>query len=319
MPTLVKNTDTPNLMWRTRSTLFGLSLLIVTSLCAGCCSMEQPKAGQSLANLRVCPDKPIPHDQRVRFNYDGHMYTTFLVGSFADLPTQKLYILTYYSQLPDMDCRFDATHVSIVDLFLPWRWGWRRDITEELHSLHGGDDQSVKHRREALGKLIREKLLNGDDESLKEAGLLIHAFGDSYAHTEGKFNSGHEQAYGTLYGHLLAGHHPDEIAHPDVFQKYEGYVHQLFSCLNLDPKNEIKGQQYLEAYLCSLSHYVCANEKVCDDDVVETMARAITTWSTKVPPGFSTNKLEAFVNGPQTPPAFVQNVMDEIKQASSKP
>lgn len=296
-----------------------LGAVILAVLCPGCCSLERPEAGKPISNLYLCPDQPIPHRININFNADGHMYTTFLVGSFAGLPSEKLYILTYYTQLPDMDCRFDATHVSIVDLFLPWHWGWRRDITEELHSLHGGNDAAVKHRREVLGRLIRDKMLKGDDESLKEAGLLIHAFGDSYAHTEGEFNSGAETAYASLYGHLLAGHHPDEIAHPDVFPKYDGYVHQLFNCLNLDSTNETKGRQLLDAYVCSLSHYVCPPEKVCDEAVVDQMAKAITAWSCAVPPFFQTNKFDAIMNGPRTSRAFVQGVMDEIKQASTMP
>lgn len=248
------------------------------------------------------------------FNFDGHMYTTFLVASFADIPHAQAYLLTYYSQLPDMDCRFDATYVSIIDTFFPWRWAWRRDITEQLHSLHGGDNAQVQRRRHRLGELIRRQMLKGDDESVKEAGLLIHAFGDSYAHTKGNYNNGSEEAYGTIFGHGLAGHHPDQIVHPDVFPKYEAYVRHLFEVLETNKAPQHR--KLMDDYLCSLRLYICADKTTNESKTIETMERAIVSWSLEISPGFCDDEFDELINDHHLTEYEAQKVMDEIKRES---
>jgi hypothetical protein len=95
-----------------------------------------------------------------------------------------------------------------------------------LHSLHGGDETAVLNRRRQLHDLLASGLAN---RSLPDwqAGLIIHAYGDSYAHT--RLNEGHLKAYGDWFGHLSDGHTPDSIR--DAPEKFLEFTSGLFSCL----------------------------------------------------------------------------------------
>ena len=150
------------------------------------------------------------------------------------------------------------------------------------------------------------------NDSLVEAGLLIHALGDSYAHTSGQFKATDEVAYGPLVGHLFAGHHPDEIAQQDVFPKYQEYVWDLFNALRTTERPD--GEEKLKSYLCSLQQgYACKGER-CDEHSVQQMEAAIGEWSHYMG-RLNTNILVMYLSGPRLPSARVQQVMDEIKRA----
>lgn len=48
---------------------------------------------------------------------DGHKYTTFLIARYAGIKQVDAYTLTYYSQYPDIDKRYEATPVALKSVF----------------------------------------------------------------------------------------------------------------------------------------------------------------------------------------------------------
>lgn len=193
------------------------------------------------------------------FQQDGHKYTTYLVARYAGVNEVDAYTLTYYSQYPDIDSRYDAMSVGVKYYFIPWRWRWRSDIMGVLHSLHGGKLESIITRRDLLGGLI-SKSLNSNAPQYWKAGLMIHALGDTYSHTKNKYLSSDQEAYGTFVGHAIHLHHPDEIARPDVFPKYVAYVNRLFDILNVNGNGD---KIRLEKYLTELKNLVCKTKANC--------------------------------------------------------
>jgi hypothetical protein len=77
------------------------------------------------------------------------------------------------------------------------------------------------------------KLIQSGNLTPWERGLLIHAFGDSFAHTKGPNNS---VAYGGDWGHGLAGHEPDIIGNNP--RLYQLYVHDLYLALGGNAASE---------------------------------------------------------------------------------
>lgn len=67
---------------------------------------------------------------------------------------------------------------------IPGFWSFRHRVVDGLHSLHGGDAKKVDVRRERPKKIIDAAQPNSEVPDW-QLGLLIHAFGDSYAHVQG--------------------------------------------------------------------------------------------------------------------------------------
>ncbi len=245
---------------------------------------------------------------------DGHLFTTFLVSSFAEVPKADKYAITYYCQYADDDHRYNATVVSLKYLLVPWRWCWRTDINKELHSLHGGDNDSVRRRRTELAKLIKSQLAEGDANRLWQAGLMIHALGDSYSHTKGEFGQD-ERAYGPLYGHAFVVHFPDQVAHAEVFPKYAAYVRNLFDVLS--PPGNVAGKQGVEKYLADLSAKVCRPNEKCGSQQIENVRAEIIKQANEQG-GFSEKGYSDYSNAaPRLTKADIQKVMDQIKRATA--
>jgi len=154
------------------------------------------------------------------YEEDGHRYTTFVVARLAGWDVAPALELSWGSQFPDKRLRLEAIPAA-------FRYLWDNQaplIMEVLHSLHGGDQAAVTKRRQALRNLIKTYV---SQWAPWEVGIMIHAFGDSYAHTKGQ--PGHEKAYPSPTGHLPDGHDPDSVVlHP---QKYLTYVEDLYACL----------------------------------------------------------------------------------------
>lgn len=162
-------------------------------------------------------------DRSLKYNRDGHQDTVFLVAMMAGRSTRDASLLSFYTQAPDdVSLRFEANYVSVWGSFGPWRY--RHRINAILHSLHGGDlDESL--RRRALLLDVFQGLDQTSPDYYWKAGLVLHAFGDSYAHTN---ESG--ATYGEFFGHLFDGHAPDQIGQrPEL---YLSYVEMLFEALN---------------------------------------------------------------------------------------
>lgn len=160
---------------------------------------------------------------------DGHLYTTLSIASIAGLPDERQLALAYFSQYPDLDHDYEAVPVSVKYLFLPHKWNWRNDIAGKLHSLHGGDKAAIDARREEIRTALSNVLVDPAKDWM--AGLLIHALGDTYAHTKNNFGSPDEKAYGVWIGHALPTlfcTSPDDIKVPQNESKYLGYITDLY-------------------------------------------------------------------------------------------
>jgi hypothetical protein len=170
------------------------------------------------------------------YGIDGHFYTTFLVGMAAGLGKQTAFTLAYYSQLPDQVGDFSAFDDTkgrpngIKKTVSEVMHGqWLKDIQELLHSLHG---DLAAPRQECLSKLLQDPSLQA-----WERGLIIHALGDSYAHTYKTLDADEMHllrvAYAYPIGHAFTpdgGHNPDIIRrHPDL---YDSYLSNLYTALS---------------------------------------------------------------------------------------
>jgi len=137
--------------------------------------------------------------------------------------------LAYYSQIPDQVKDFDAK-----DNYFHRKGEWSKLVVYNwLHSLHGGGLAAILNRRKCL-----EDVLQGGMGALTswQKGLLIHALGDSYAHTYN--DNGIIGAYGWPNGHgpgSVPGHRTDGGHWPDLIgnrpELYKAYVAQLYTSL----------------------------------------------------------------------------------------
>ena len=207
----------------------------------------------------------------IQYEVDGHLYTTFVVATLAGLPLGRALELSWGSQVPDANRQFTAVSAA-------WNSLWNahsRSIMQTLHSLHGGNDAAVQKRRKHLKALITAALARKEPDW--KVGLMIHAYGDSYAHTHGK--SGSETAYGIPHGHAGDGHTPDKIG--EFPQKYLTYVTELYQELggtgdprqaldrvfrivqeNADSNTDISGQ--IRSYAVELGMSQVESDKVRD-------------------------------------------------------
>ncbi len=210
-----------------------------------------------------------------RFQRDGHKFTTYLVARMAGLDEPFAYALSYYSQFPDLNLKYSATWVALVHLLNPFTQEWRSDITSILHSLHGGKSQKIFVRRNILSDAVASQLTSNSPQYWK-AGLLIHSFGDSYAHTKNVYGSVEEKAYGSLLGHALDFHDPDQIARPDVFPKYAAYVAHLFDSLDNNANGD---KNMIRDFIAELQKYVCDSH--CSKNDIDDMSEAIIAFGNK--------------------------------------
>jgi RHS repeat-associated protein len=181
-----------------------------------------------------------PHDSNDPFGlytWEVHSYGTYLAArACGHMTPPQAYALARYTQMPDDYEGFDAVWKALPQLLGPNEDA--RDIQNWLHSLHGGDDYQVNHRRACLTNMLSDSKLAG-----WRKGFVIHALGDAYAHTEGP--PGDEHAYVTPMGHFWAslfGRSPDEISHNP--RKFAAYMHCLCMSLGGDEAswNELRQQ-----------------------------------------------------------------------------
>lgn len=182
------------------------------------------------------------------FIQDGHLYTTLSITELIRLPIERQMSIAYFSQYPDIDHDYEAVPVSFKYLLLPHKWKWRNDITGKLHSLHGGDRKAIDERREAIRKALTIFIKDPSNDWM--SGLLIHALGDSYAHTKNPYNSSEERAYGVWIGHAVPtispwSSSPDNIKAPDNEPKFLGYVNDLFETLKTDDSDTTGFKNFL--------------------------------------------------------------------------
>ncbi|WP_203292402.1 hypothetical protein [Maricaulis parjimensis] len=162
-----------------------------------------------------------------KYNRDGHQDTTYLVAVMAGRSPREAALLSFYNEAADdLALRFAAPQVSVWASF--GGWTYRHRIVGVLHSLHGGGPEAVDRRRADLQRSLANRPA-GENADIWQSGLIIHALGDSYAHTTGV--GGDQGAYGELYGHLFDGHSPDYVAmRPPV---YRAYIEALYAALEV--------------------------------------------------------------------------------------
>lgn len=167
----------------------------------------------------------------VLYEIDGHLYTTFVVARLAGLPVSRALELAWGCQVPDANRRFTAVSAAWTSL---WE-KYSADIMKILHSIHGGKEEQVLRRRGDLKQLVSEAIQRGEPDW--RVGLMIHAYGDSYAHTFLKM--GKEHSYRPPHGHAGHGHKPDKIG--NFPKKYLEYVAGLYVALGGqgDPKTAL--------------------------------------------------------------------------------
>lgn len=176
-----------------------------------------------LYNRKVFPDNaPIAW-----WGKDGHQYTTFIVARLAGWDVEPAVELCWGSQIPDETKWFTAVWGAVPTVFGS---RYHRSLMTTLHSLHGGSAKAVMRRQGDLQDLVTRQHASKAMQPW-QIGLIIHAFGDSFAHVR---DDG--RAFGYPLGHALAGHGPDTIStHKDA---YIPYVKALFASLAGKPANE---------------------------------------------------------------------------------
>jgi hypothetical protein len=169
----------------------------------------------------------------VLYEIDGHLYTTFVVARLVGMPIPRALELGWGCQVPDANKKYSAVSAA-------WKSLWEKyelDLMRVLHSIHGGKEEKVRKRREDLKQLITEAIKRGDPDW--RVGLIIHAYGDSFAHTFTKM--GKEHSYKPPFGHAGHGHTPDKIG--NFPKKYQDYVAGLYVALGgqSDPATALAG------------------------------------------------------------------------------
>lgn len=162
----------------------------------------------------------------IEYTFDGHFYTAGYIAFIAGYQGQdKAQRISCFTQKPDEMIGLNAIYVALMPLPLDYR----HQVVNGLHSLHGGNTEVVLERRKQLKRMIIESL-QSDSTPDWQTGFLIHAFGDSFAHTKGT----PPRAYGEFIGHAfdsLFADDPDAIFVDDHPTKYIAYVRELFDAL----------------------------------------------------------------------------------------
>lgn len=196
-----------------------------------------PTSSQEFARKLLAKLSGMPELQQ--FKEDGHFNTVEMVAVLAGIEKERALRLSCYAQAPDDIKQYNAVPVAFWGLATPT---YRKEIMNGLHSLHGGDETAILHRREVLGRMIVRSLQDPGNDL--ETGFLIHAYGDSFAHVHRVALSNPERirAYGPAVGHGFALHDPDEILKGDNAKKYTAYTTALFDLLSTGPNAEKRQQ-----------------------------------------------------------------------------
>jgi len=168
-----------------------------------------------------------------------------LSGKYGHTDALKL---AGYTQAPDQIKQFDAAalfNATKDSSFTSTDWKtiapdvpeseqktWCRDIYVYIHSLtstsNHGDlrDQHVDHWRTGLESAFREAVAKKGEDRFKYAGVILHAYGDAFAHT---YRAPALTLYGPNAGHLSDRHDPDQIwTHGDAYREYVEHLAVLF-------------------------------------------------------------------------------------------
>lgn len=219
-------------------------------------------------NQSLTPNEAISHclsqpDEKL-FALPGHLATTYVIAYIAGQGISNTLILAYFSQYPDENKQLDAIVNAIKNKTPLTKDKYTQDAVTKLHSLHGGNLNAIKLRRDSIYNAISSNLKQSNN--FWKAGVLIHAYGDAFAHTK-NFGSESEVAYGPTIGHLIhsiIGEDPDQITYKENKQKYLAYVDKLYALLETKNANPKELQDFKE----SVIQNKCTNDKCFMDEVL---------------------------------------------------
>ncbi len=174
--------------------------------------------GNGLYNAYFIPNGQDPFGL---WNESGHFYTVYYVARAAGYVHSDAIRFAQFAQYTDENTNYDAIKGLTNER--------RKEIQRRLHSLTGGDPGRY---RERIKCLIRNENLTKD-----EIGILLHALGDTYAHSYASWSygidgdrriiiEGADAAYTYPFGHALSGHGPDYIANNRA--RYSDYVYDMY-------------------------------------------------------------------------------------------
>tara|TARA_R110002072_G_C7976780_1_gene535574 strand:+ start:9789 stop:15815 length:6027 start_codon:yes stop_codon:yes gene_type:complete len=190
----------------------------------------------------------------------GHFYTVYNMARLAGMSHEDARQLAYFAQYNDEVRAYDAVWVAFPHT--PWegnsaadeigttrsrlaRQNWEEAVQRVLHQLHGGDIFEIARNREHLRGLFGQAT---NDNDVRLAGITLHAFGDSFAHTYRDKNGrcrafdsgiGHARGRGPLTGKKEGGTAVDKIRERYIDGVYPHYVESLANLLGIsdnDPR-----------------------------------------------------------------------------------
>jgi hypothetical protein len=166
------------------------------------------------------------------YDVGGHLYATYIIAVAAGFDSDRASRLAHYSNYPDEHRETSASSPSLLKTGFDMIFHHDRIIMaqETLHMLNGAEGSAVFGIRASLQAEISEC------SSDPKRGLLIHALGDAYAHSnEGLSANAASRAvklFKSPFGHLFRGHHPDEIGYnKDRKELFKEYANSLCSAL----------------------------------------------------------------------------------------
>lgn len=185
-----------------------------------------------------------PPGPSIMYPREGHQLTTSIVAGIAGLSAEDVHQLSFFSQAPDdMTLRYSAVAVGIWGS-VPLFWGYRSRINSILHSLHGGGKKEVDIRHQYFLQRIHDDMLK-PDEPRWQVGFMIHAMGDSYAHTKG--HTDNLSAYSECIGHIFAfKNKPDTIVANNNSEIYVLYVRSLYKALRTERANPNQLEHFIK-------------------------------------------------------------------------
>lgn len=199
----------------------GIAALLVVS---GVARAVECDACRRCERWAACLPEHAPTSPAIAMDFDilwsiaGHYTAIVIAARAAGLDVRESVCLAYWSQYADDDCQLDAVRSIFTTC------GLGRDQQRYLHSLRGEEAGPV---REELAELIRE-----NQDPIWVRGLLIHAYGDSWAHARPCSNGEcvcSSDLYGWPFGHAFHGHAPDAIGTNE--RKFAAYVEGLSAAL----------------------------------------------------------------------------------------
>lgn len=204
--------------------------------------------------------------QGLKYAVEGHYNTTELIARMAGYSPNDAFRLALFSQAPDDEAvYYSAPWVGFWGLPLAPFSSYRSNVLNVLHSLHHGDHTEVLERRSNLKREIIFLVKSRKKEDDWKIGFLIHALGDSYAHSYGSLANLH--GYNEFIGHILddgsTGNRPDEIVANNNYLIYIEFVRALFEALTADSEDHARGP--LDAFIARVRYRVEV-ERVTEDE-----------------------------------------------------